>query len=206
MLRVLITGFEPFNKGKLNPSEQLVLRLDKHDVDGAEIITKVLPVVFSEAAEELLQLIDEHQPDVVICFGQAEGRKNISVERFAVNLDDAAIADNSGAIRVNQKINPAGPTAFESTLPIGEIVNNLKQNNIPAAQSLSAGAFVCNHIFYELQNALVGKDVVSGFVHVPLMNEQQEDFPGQFTMDIHDMVRAAKAIVATVVASKQDRG
>ncbi|MFM8926856.1 MAG: pyroglutamyl-peptidase I [Rhodoluna sp.] len=201
MLKVLITGFEPFNKAKLNPSEQLVLRLDKHDVNGAEIITKVLPVVYSEAARELLQLIDEHKPDAVICFGMAEGRKNISVERFAVNLDDAAIADNSGEIRVNQKIHEAGPTAFESTLPIEKILADLKKNDIPASQSLSAGAFVCNHIFYELQNALVGMDVVSGFVHVPLMHEQQEDFPGLPTMDIHNMVNAARSIVSSLVTS-----
>jgi len=75
MLRVLVTGFEPFNNAKLNPSESLVTRLNSNDVAGAEIITKVLPVVYSKSATELLDLIDEYQPDVVLCFGQVAGRK-----------------------------------------------------------------------------------------------------------------------------------
>jgi pyroglutamyl-peptidase len=76
----------------------------------------------------------------------------------------------------------------------------LKAEGIPAALSLTAGAFVCNHIFYELQNALKDKDIKSGFVHVPLMTQQQEDFPGLFTMDIETMVLAAKTMVSVLVA------
>ncbi|MBU6144435.1 MAG: pyroglutamyl-peptidase I [Acidobacteria bacterium] len=200
MLRVLVTGFQPFNNAKLNPSEALVTRLRSDDVPGAEIITKVLPVVYSKSAEELLALVDEHKPDVVLCFGQAEGRKEISIERFAVNLDDAAIADNSGSIRIDQKIHSDTPTAYESTLPVKDLVLNLKATGIPAATSLSAGTFVCNHIFYELQNALAGSDVLSGFIHVPLMTEQQEDFPGLFNMPVEQMVLAAKTIITTLVA------
>lgn len=200
MLRVLVTGFEPFNNAKLNPSEALVTRLRSDDVPGAEIITKVLPVVYSKSAEELLALVDEHKPDVVLCFGQAEGRKEISIERFAVNLDDAAIADNSGSIRIDQKIHSDTPTAYESTLPVKDLVLSLKATGIPAATSLSAGTFVCNHIFYELQNALAGSDVLSGFIHVPLMTEQQEDFPGLFNMPVEQMVLAAKTIITTLVA------
>ena len=201
MLRVLVTGFEPFNNAKLNPSESLVTKLHHDDVPGAEIITKVLPVVYSKSAEQLLALIQEHQPDLVLCFGQAEGRKEISIERFAVNLDDAGIADNAGAKRVDQKIQQDGPAAFLSTLPVKELVLALKEKNIPAAQSLSAGSFVCNHIFYEMQHALAGTSVKSGFIHVPLMSEQQVDFPGLFTMPIDQMVLAARTIIATLVAS-----
>lgn len=201
MLRVLVTGFEPFNNAKLNPSEALVTRLRGDDVPGAEIITKVLPVVYSKSAEELLALVDEHKPDVVLCFGQAEGRKEISIERFAVNLDDAAIADNSGSIRIDQKIHSDTPTAYESTLPVKDLVLSLKATGIPAATSLSAGTFVCNHIFYELQNALAGSDVLSGFIHVPLMTEQQEDFPGLFNMPVEQTVLAAKTIITTLVAN-----
>jgi len=200
MLRVLVTGFEPFNNAKLNPSEALVTRLRSDDVPGAEIITKVLPVVYSKSAEELLALVDEHKPDVVLCFGQAEGRKEISIERFAVNLDDAAIADNSGSIRIDQKIHSDTPTAYESTLPVKDLVLSLKATGISAATSLSAGTFVCNHIFYELQNALAGSDVLSGFIHVPLMTEQQEDFPELFNMPVEQMVLAAKTIITTLVA------
>jgi pyroglutamyl-peptidase len=199
MLKVLLTGFEPFNNARLNPSEQLVIRIKSDSVPGAHIVTAVLPVVYGEAASYVLSLIEEHNPDVVISFGQAEGRTGITPERFAVNLNDANLADNNGDIRVDQPIHEGTPTAYESTLPIKELVSALKAEGIPAALSLTAGAFVCNHIFYELQNALKQTNIRSGFVHVPLMTEQQEDFPGLFTMDIGTMVQAAKTMVATLV-------
>jgi pyroglutamyl-peptidase len=200
MLKVLLTGFEPFNNARLNPSEQLVIRIKPDSVPGAQIITAVLPVVYGEAASHLLALVQEHNPDVVISFGQAEGRIAITPERFAVNLNDANLADNKGHIRIDQAIHQGTPTAYESTLPVKELVAAIKAEGIPATLSLTAGAFVCNHIFYELQNALKDTQIQSGFVHVPLMTEQQEDFPGLFTMDIETMVLEAKTMVATLVA------
>jgi pyroglutamyl-peptidase len=200
MLKVLLTGFEPFNNARLNPSEQLVIRIKPDSVPGAQIITAVLPVVYGEAASHLLALVQEHNPDVVISFGQAEGRIAITPERFAVNLNDANLADNKGHIRIDQAIHQGTPTAYESTLPVKELVAAIKAEGIPATLSLTAGAFVCNHIFYELQNALKDTQIQSGFVHVPLMTEQQEDFPGLFTMDIETMVLAAKTMGATLVA------
>jgi pyroglutamyl-peptidase len=200
MLKVLLTGFEPFNNARLNPSEQLVIRIKPDSVPGAQIIKAVLPVVYGEAASHLLALVQEHNPDVVISFGQAEGRIAITPERFAVNLNDANLADNKGHIRIDQAIHQGTPTAYESTLPVKELVAAMKAEGIPATLSLTAGAFVCNHIFYELQNALKDTQIQSGFVHVPLMTEQQEDFPGLFTMHIDTMVLAAKTMVATLVA------
>lgn len=200
MFRVLVTGFEPFNNSKLNPSEELVRALKVDDVAGAQITATVLPVVYSKAAESLLSLIDEHQPDAVICFGQAEGRKTITPERFAVNLDDASIADNSGSIRTDRIIQAEGETAYSSTLPVKELVASINATGVPAALSLSAGTFVCNHIFYEMQHALRGRSVKSGFVHVPLMSEQADEFPGLFTLGLDQMVLAAKAIIEVLVA------
>ena len=200
MLKVLVTGFEPFNNGKLNPSEQIAISLKSDDVPGAQIMTAVLPVVYSEASDALLALVEEHKPDVVISFGQAEGRTAITPERFAVNLDDAAIADNKGHIRIDQPIHPNTPTAYQSTLPVKEFVAAIRSEGIAAQLSLSAGAFLCNHIFYELQHALKDTAVQSGFVHVPLLSEQAEDFPGLFTMSLDQMVLASKTMITVLVA------
>ena len=200
MLKVLLTGFEPFNNARLNPSEQLVIQVKPDAVPGAHILTAVLPVTYSHAASHLLALVNEHKPDVVICFGQAEGRTSITPERFAVNLNDASIADNAGHIRIDSPIKPGSELALESTLPVKELVSALRAEGIPASLSLSAGTFVCNHIFYELQAALKGTATLSGFVHVPLMTQQQEDFPGLFTMDVETMVLAAKTMVTVLVS------
>jgi pyroglutamyl-peptidase len=142
-----------------------------------------------------MQLIAEHNPEVVICLGQAEGRTQITPERIAINLDDARLADNEAVMRNEMPILLDGPVAYESTLPIKEMVKAINNTGVPAAVSLSAGAFLCNHVFYVAQDHFKGTKVRSGFVHVPLMDEQAEEFPGLPTMPLEQMVTAVRAML-----------
>jgi pyroglutamyl-peptidase len=190
MTKMLLTGFEPFGKATLNPSGEIVKQ-----ISGDNIVTAILPVAYAQSAERLLALITEHNPDVVICLGQAEGRTQITPERIAINLDDARLADNDGEMRNDVPIIVGGPVAYESTLPIKEFVKAINDVGVPAAVSLSAGAFLCNHVFYVAQHKLVGTKVRSGFVHVPLMDEQAGEFPGLPTMPLDQMVKAVRAML-----------
>jgi pyroglutamyl-peptidase len=190
MTKVLLTGFEPFGKATLNPSGEIVKQ-----ISGDNIVTAILPVAYAQSAERLMALIAEHKPDVVICLGQAEGRTHVSPERIAINLDDARLADNEGVIRNDVPIVVGGPVAYESTLPIKEIVKAINDAGVPAAVSLSAGAFLCNHVFYVAQDHFKGTKVRSGFVHVPLMDEQAGEFPGLPTMPLDQMVKAVRTML-----------
>ena len=190
MTKVLLTGFEPFGKATLNPSGEIVKQ-----ISGDNIVTAILPVAYAQSAERLLELIEQHNPDVVISLGQAEGRTQITPERVAINLDDARLADNEGVLRNDVKILEGGPDAYFSTLPVKEIVEAIKAKGVPATVSLSAGAFLCNHIFYVAQNKFAGTHVRSGFVHVPLMDEQAPEFPGLPTMPLDQMVVAVRAML-----------
>jgi pyroglutamyl-peptidase len=193
MRKVLLTGFEPFGNATSNPSGEIV-----RQISGDNIVTAILPVAYAQSADRLLSLIEEHKPDVVICLGQAEGRTAITPERIAINLDDARLADNQGVLRNDVKILEDGPDAYFSTLPVNEIVAAIKAQGIPAAVSLSAGAFLCNHVFYVAQNKFAGSDVRSGFVHVPLMDSQAAEFPGLPTMPLDQMVLAVRAMIDVV--------
>ena len=190
MTKVLLTGFEPFGKATLNPSGEIV-----KEISGDNIVTAILPVAYAQSAEALLALIEQHKPDVVISLGQAEGRTQITPERIAINLDDARLADNEGVMRNDVPIVVGGPVAYESTLPIKGFVAAINAAGVPAAVSLSAGAFLCNHIFYVAQDRLKGTEVRSGFVHVPLMDEQAGEFPGLPTMPLDQMVKAVRAML-----------
>ncbi len=86
-MTVLVTGFEPFGGSATNPSQRIVESLD--DVEKA-----LLPVSYARAADELRRAVREAAPEVVICFGQADGRAQISIERFAHNLDESSTTDN----------------------------------------------------------------------------------------------------------------
>lgn len=183
MSKILLTGFEAFDKSALNPSAEIVKGLN-----GDDLVTAILPVVFGQASSKLKELIRLHKPTAVLCLGLAVGRSEITPERIAINLDDARIADNAGNQPLEQRIIADGPDGYFSTLPIEKMVASMKAAGIPASISLSAGTFVCNHIFYVLQDYLKDSSVKSGFMHVPLMDEQRKEFPNLQTMPIRQMI------------------
>jgi len=183
MSKILVTGFEAFDKSALNPSAEIVKALK-----GDDLVTAILPVVFGQASSQLRELIDLHKPSAVLCLGLAVGRSEITPERIAINLENARIADNAGNQPLEQRIIADGPDGHFSTLPIEKMVASMKAAGIPASISLSAGTFVCNHIFYVLQDYLKDSSIKSGFMHVPLMDEQRREFPTLPTMPIRQMI------------------
>ena len=190
MARIFITGFEPFGDATENPSRVILREL------AGEYETLLLPVVFDQASQILIDEIDQSRPKVVICLGQAEGRDAITPERIAINCDDARIPDNAGNMRKNQKIFADGADGYFSTLPLEEMVSQMEAVDVPAKISLSAGSFVCNHIFYAMQHHLLGGNIQSGFIHVPLLESQADEFPGQPTMSLESMMRGIRATLS----------
>ena len=188
--KVLLTGFEPFGGASFNPSSAVVSEIGKLQIAGIEVVTAILPVEFKRSAQILIDLIAEHNPAIVISLGQAEGRDFIGPEQVAINLADARIADNAGVKIENQPINEDDADGYFSTLPIREIVSQISALGISAKVSYSAGAFICNEIFFAAQSHLKGSQVISGFIHLPLAPEQASEFAGLPTMPISDQVTA----------------
>ena len=194
MRRVLVTGFEPFGGADVNPSQKLVEALASEPSEGVELATAVLSVAWARAADELARALDSAKPELVVCFGQADGRAQVEVERFALNFDDGA--DEAGETR-RAEIVPGGPVAYRSSLPVDAIVEALREEGIPATSSRDAGGFLCNHVFYVLMRTLAERPGIrGGFVHVPLLPEQALDRATP-TLPLETLVRAARAILAT---------
>jgi pyroglutamyl-peptidase len=181
--QVLVTGFQPFAGAKLNSSEEIVKWLERREIPG--VFLEVLPVEYEKSVDQMLSLIREIEPEIILALGQAEGRSRVSFERIAINLDDARIPDNAGTLRANQQISEGGDVAYMANLPVREIVEKLKRQGLPAEESLSAGAFVCNHLFYSVMNHLESSkgDCWMDFIHLPLIPEQGGEFPGKPTLD-----------------------
>ncbi len=177
---VLVTGFEAFGDDPsgqgLNPSALAAQALHGAHIHGHTVVSAVLPCVFGQSAVELKKLIKQHQPRMVVCVGQAGGRAGISIERIAVNLDDAPLADNAGAVRSGTPVVARGPAAYFSTLPLTAMLAALQREGMPCELSSTAGHFVCNHVFYALMHSLAQtaprSAVQAGFVHVPYLPEQ----------------------------------
>jgi pyroglutamyl-peptidase len=208
-MKILVTGFEPFNGGTINPSEQIVYRLEAPE--GATLIKEILPVEFRRARMRLLELFEDYQPDMVVSIGQAGGRKEISIERVAINIDcvkssdgSKILPDNAGEHPVDVPIEADGATAYFSTLPIWQMVEAIQKKGIPAAVSNTAGTYVCNHVMYvNLHQAAVKyPHMKAGFIHVPFLPEQIEDREDKdrlAAMPLECMVMALQTVLDILV-------
>jgi len=100
MKTILLTGFAPFGGEKINPSWELAKQLDGKILNAEmRIVALELPCAFGSSLDLLSENIQKYQPEVVLCMGQAGGRVDISVERVAINVDDARIPDNQALNR-----------------------------------------------------------------------------------------------------------
>lgn len=169
MKTLLLTGFEPFGGHAVNPSQLVATRLHGAEIAGHRVVGATLPCVFGRSLEELQALLAQHQPVCVVCLGLAENRPDLTPEFVAVNLDDARIPDNAGQQPGPRPVVPGGPMDYESTLPVHAIVAALRARGFAASVSLSAGTFVCNHVFYGLMHELarLGDVARGGFIHLP---------------------------------------
>jgi len=206
MKTVLLTGFEPFNKQPINPAWEAVRALEGWTEEGFAVQVRQLPCVFGAAIETLLAAIEATGPDIVIAVGQAGGRADISVERVAINIDDAPIMDNRGSQLVDEAIVPDGPAAYFATLPIKAIVHALRSAGLPASVSQTAGTFVCNHVFYGLMHAVrTQPSVRAGFIHIPFLPQQAAHQPvATPSMALADMIEGLKIAVRTACAEEGD--
>jgi pyroglutamyl-peptidase len=202
MRTVLLTGFEAFGGEKINPSGEIARALDGRVLQQRRVTGAVLPCVFGAAKVELRRLVRALRPELVICLGQAGGRAQVTPERVAINIDDAAIPDNAGARPVDRRIEARGPAAYWSTLPIKAIVAALRRRKIPAAVSQTAGTFVCNHVFYELMHLLRSRrGTRGGFIHVPFLPGQTKDQP---SLTLAVMTQAVEVAIATALRHRRD--
>ena len=197
MSKILITGFQPFMGGSVNPSWEAVKEVTAPA--GVELIKREIPVVFGEAIDALLAIVKEERPDAVICVGLAQGRAAVTPERVAINVNDARGADNAGNIPVDEPIRADGPAAYFTKLPLKAIVEAVNAAGVKAAVSNSAGTYVCNNIMYGLLDAIATTypAMLGGFIHVPASTDMLPEIPeGTPVMDKADIVKGLTVAVA----------
>jgi pyroglutamyl-peptidase len=200
---VLVTGFEPFGNDEVNPSRMAVQALHGRLVGGHRIIGECLPTVFDTSLDELRRLLQRHRPALAICTGQAGGRANLSLERVAINVNDARIPDNAGGQPVDTPVIPGAPAAYFSTLPVKAMLAALLDAGINAEVSQTAGTFVCNHVFYGLMHELATRPELvhtrGGLIHVPWVPGQ-----GQPSMRLVETVEGLKLAIECALATVTD--
>ena len=196
MRPILVTGFTPFAGLADNPSAIVVDHLAREAIPGVAVETRLVDVLWDSAGGEIVAAMETVRPAAVLCFGLARGRDAVNLERFAVNVDDSATADNAGVHRRGSPIAADGPDAYRTTLPIAPIAAALAAADLPVRASNHAGAFLCNHVFYAVRHRLArtGLAIPAGFVHLPPLP------PEAGALEAEAQCRAARIIVATLAA------
>ena len=205
--RILLTGFEPFDKDSVNSSWEVVRALDGELIAGGVVHAVQLPCVFGAAMQVLDEALAQLQPTLIISLGLASGRSDITPERVAINIDDARIPDNAGHQPIDQAVVRDAPAAYFSTLPIKAMVRHLRDAGIPASVSNTAGTFVCNHVFYALMHRLTrraGPGVRGGFIHIPALPQQAAQHPGIASMALETQVQGIRTAIHTAMTVQQD--
>jgi len=176
-VRVLLTGFEPFGDHAINPSERVLRPLAAAAPGGAVVSTRLLRVSYRDAFAPVREALDNERFDAVLHLGLGAGRAALSFERVAVNHRGGALPDNDGVRIVEERIEPGGPTACFSTLPVDRLIRAVLTAGVPAEESEDAGTFLCNQVLYQTlrhcdRHAIRAR---AGFVHLPLLPGMDDD-------------------------------
>lgn len=201
MKTLLITAFEPFGGQAINPA-QWVLDSLQETYAGMKVEKLLLPTVFGLASTRLIAALDSLRPAGVLMLGQAGGRQGITIERVAINVDDAELADNAGNTPEDLPIVAGGPAAYFASLPIKAMVAAIRAAGLDAAISNTAGTFVCNHVLYAALHhlAIKGRDCQAGFLHLPWLPEQvQGKQPVPYSMGLAQQVQAVEAALRVIM-------
>ncbi len=206
MLTVLVTGFEPFGGSSDNPSQLAVRALASEPPPGVRLRTAILPVTYAAAGPALQAAIARHRPDILLATGLAGGRTELSVERVAINIDDARMADNAGEQRIDQPVVRGGPAAYFASIPIKAAVAAIRAAGVPARVSQTAGTFLCNHVFYLGSHlaATTFPGLAVGFVHLPWLPDQAAGLPEMPSMALDAMVTGLRAAIEAAARTPED--
>jgi pyroglutamyl-peptidase len=200
MKKVLLTGFTRFGEYKINPSGEIVKRLNGKTIKGNKIIGLILPVVFGKAGQMVINAIKKHQPDIVISLGLSNNASGIIIERVGLNIHTGK--DESCVTPSSEYIIKDGAPAYFSGLPSERILAKLRKNNIPANISYHAGTYLCNEVLYTALNYIAAQklSIKAGFIHIPNLPEQiaKHPNPSRPSMSLEMIAKAVKIVVESL--------
>ncbi|WP_130860733.1 pyroglutamyl-peptidase I [Gracilibacillus phocaeensis] len=197
--KILLTGFEPFLQYTINPTMEIVEGLADSVIGDHRIVSSVLSVDFQQAGKQLLRQIETTKPDVIVSLGLAGGRYKITPERIAINVNDGP-KDNQGYQAENEVIDQGGADGLFTTLPINQMVKQLKEQGLPAEISNTAGTYLCNHVMYQGLHYAKSHhlNLPAGFIHIPASHQLAIEHGNLPSWSQADLTRAVTICLQTL--------
>ena len=168
-MRVLVTAFEPYGDWSANASHLCLQQLEKALQDEPlpatlEVITRTYPVEFSGMRDRLWADLQQNV-DVALLMGQSPGSASVQLETIALNVGHEPQAYHQEPL----VLEPNGPIAYRSALPLCDWAASLRTLNIPARVSYHAGTYLCNaSLYWTLHYAVLHNSALQAtFLHLP---------------------------------------
>lgn len=158
-MKILITCFLPFNKSPNNYSIEVAKLLNSYD-------RMLVDVSYDDCFEEIKRTLNIDEYDYIIALGEARSRKEILVEKRALNIQSCSIPDNAGVIKLNEVIINDNNEYLETNIDLHQFKDII---NI----STDCGKFVCNTLYYKL---LYWNPNKSLFIHIPECNNDLDEY------------------------------
>lgn len=205
MKKILITAFEPFGGRGRNPALEVMAGLKPAAFKGCRLYREKMPVSGKAVGGRIAALISRIKPDRLVCLGLAAGETGIRVERFALNIQDYGIKDNSGYMPEGKPVAADGPAAYFVNADPLKLASAARGAGAPAYVSNHAGAYVCNHLMYEAMRAITagGLKTKFAFIHLPFTTEMAlAEKPGRGAPPSLPLALLVKAVAAAIKAVK----
>lgn len=168
-LDLLVTGFGPFPRVKINPAGRLA---EKVAGDGRwarlgwRVCAEVLHVGYASVAERLQQ-IAQAPPRALLMFGVAARSKAVRIELRARNRVSRQARDQSRALPGDNRLQPGAASFRQGRAAFRPALLAMRAAGVPTRLSRDAGAYVCNAAYWQALRHLPRETRVL-FVHIPM--------------------------------------
>jgi pyroglutamyl-peptidase len=155
MSKVIVTGFQPFDRYLYNPSWQVAQTLH---ANRSEIVIKELTVDFLVAHDELTDLLESTPCDMLLMIGLAD-----------VGLIRLETAARKPLVFANIE----GPDLLHGSWNWDKNLAALRDQNVNTVLSSDAGRYVCESTYWSGLNFKLKNHYPQNiaFLHVPMLDE-----------------------------------
>ncbi|MBT4920978.1 MAG: NUDIX domain-containing protein [Euryarchaeota archaeon] len=181
MVRILVTGFEPFGDHKTNISMDILENVpeiltisdpwqnyrDKKLSNQQIFVEKMVLTVDQNGSNAIAKRLEQGEVwDAIIHLGLCDSCDQIRLETTAKNVLDMRISDNSGRMVKDSKLGDSDILANDA------LIQRLSYPPIKyITKSNDAGSFICNETYYQTLLALSTKHLQNRiqccFIHLP---------------------------------------
>lgn len=132
-----------------------------------------LPRDYRAATEAVRAALHAQRYDLFLLYDTDPSSEDHKLHQLAANYDDDPRPDADGAVRQDHIIDPDGPVAFRSRLPLDGVWDKLLVERVPVRMSHKA-THVFNHVFYRALQTIhdAGLPTRGGAIETPPLPDE----------------------------------